>query len=332
MFLSIDEARGLVERSMVAVGHTRGEAEIIGDHLIDCELRGLSFGGLPRALSVVEQAQHCGRRQHAITVLRETPVSASIDGGDQVGYLVARRATQMAIEKARTMGLAVVGARNTWYTGMFSYYLEMITSAGFVGMLAGNCGPLVAPQGGTERRFGTNPIAFGFPSSAGPVIWDIGTSSMMLGEVTLRRWLGEALPHDCAFDSEGNATRDPAAALDGALTVWGGHKGSGLALVIHLLGMMCGAEAASPNLADCGFFALVVDPEALTSAEDYRRRVAAYADSVRSTRALDPETPVRVPFDRSVAERARRRKGDVIEVSDEICAALSQVGDTATLT
>lgn len=328
MLVAIDTARKLVENSMVAVGHTLVEGEIIADHIIDCELRTVSFGGLSRALSVIDRIQTCDMQPQGISVLKETPTSVSLDGGGKVGYLVGHRATQIAIDKASSNGLAVVGAHNTWYTGMFSYYLEMVTKAGFAGMVAGSSGTLVAPHGGSEARFGTNPIAFGFPSSNGPVIWDIGTSGLMLGETVLRQRLGEPLPQGSAFDSGGNPTRDPSAALDGALAVWGGHKGSGLALVIHLLGMMSGGDAHPRSLAECAFFGLVIDPGLLTSGDDFPQRVADYADSVRETRPLNPGAPVRIPFDRSRAERARRQDDNTIDVSDEIYAELLRIGGT----
>ena len=326
--LSIQEARTLVENAMVAVGHSATEADIIADHLIDCELRGVSYGGLPRALSIVERIRDATQPRRPITVLRESPVSASLDGGDQVGYLVARRATEIAIDKARTTGLALVGASKTWYTGMFSYYLERVTQAGFAGMLAGSGGQKVAPHGGTEGRFSTNPIAFGFPSTDTPVIWDIGTSNVMLAEVMLAQRLGELLPEGKAFDKEGKPTRDPNAALQGAFTVWGGHKGSGLAMVVHLLGMMAGQATSPAHLQDCGFFIVVVNPELLGSAEDYKQRVAAYAEQMRATRPVDPAQPVRVPFDRSVVERVKRIAANAIEVPDLVYQALRRVSST----
>ena len=324
MILPIQQARELVEACMAATGHTPAEAEIIADHLIDCELRGLSFGGLPRALSVVDRLRATTTPRRPITLLQESPVSASLDGGDQVGYLVGRRATDVAIEKARTTGLAVVGASKTWYTGMFSYYLERVTKAGFAGMIARSGGQKVAPHGGTEGRFSTNPIAFGFPSTTTPVIWDVGTAGVMLGEVVLKQRLGELLPEGLAFGPDGQPTRDPNAALKGAFTVWGGHKGSGLAMVVQLLGMMAGQATAPALLADRGFFILVADPGLLGSADDFRQRVSEYAESVRATRPLDPRQPVRVPFDRSVAERAKRKAADAIEVAELVYEELRQ--------
>ncbi|WP_250514622.1 Ldh family oxidoreductase [Caballeronia sp. INDeC2] len=325
MILSIDDARALIHSCMVAIGHPAAEADIISDHLIDCELRGLSFGGLPRALSVVERIHATPTPRKPIEIVKESPVSAALDGGDQVGYLVAHRATEIALKKARATGIAVVTANQTWYTGMFSYYLEKITAAGFMGLVAGSGGRRVAPHGGSEGRFSTNPIAFGFPSEGTPIIWDIGTSAIMLGEVVLAERMGELLPEGLAFAPDGNPTRDPTAALAGAFAVWGGHKGSGLALVVQLLGMMSGASAAPPKLRDCGFFMLLVDPKLLTDADDYAQRVCAFANDLRSTRPLDPTRPVRVPFERSVAEREKRRARNKIEVTDQIYEALKAV-------
>ena len=322
--LSLEEARALLTDAMTAVGHTSGQAGVIADHLMDCELRGLSFGGLARGLSVVERIRATEPPQ-AIQVVHETPVSTTLDGGDQVGYLVAARAIEIGIEKARHQGIAVVGARQTWYTGMFSYYLEQVAAAGLAGMIAGSGPALVAPHGGTEPRFGTNPIAFGFPSDGSPVIMDIGTSAVMYGEVALAARLGQPLPPGRAFDGSGNPTTDASEALTGALTVWGGHKGSGLALVVQLLGMLTGASAAPAGISDCGFLAVLIDPSALGDAADFRARATAFAESMRATRPIPGGPAVRVPFDRSVTARAATLQRGAIDVSSTVVTALRDV-------
>ncbi len=325
MILSIEAARQLVEQCMRVHGHTAEEAAIIADHLIDCELRGLSFGGLPRALSVIDNLRVTTIPRRPITVLQESPASAQLDGGNQVGYLVGRRATEIAIDKARQTGIAVVGASKTWYTGMFSYYLEMATQAGFVGMAAGGGSPKVAPHGGTQGRYSTNPIAFGFPSTPSPIIWDIGTSSVMVGEVVLKKRLGQQLAPGQAYDRAGQPTLDPAEALTGAFTGWGGHKGSGLAMMVQMLAMMAGQVAAPHGMDDCGFLILLINPGLFGSAADFEERISAYAQSMRATRPVNPAEPVRVPFDRSVAERTRRTAQNRIDVPDGIHAALQDI-------
>ncbi|WP_456833287.1 Ldh family oxidoreductase [Deinococcus sp. UYEF24] len=325
MKMQIGEVQALVQCALEAAGYTAEEGKIITDHLIDCELRGLSFGGAARALSIIERFAQTAQERRPIGLVRETPVSATFDGGDQVGYLVADRVTNTALQKAQHSGIAIVGAYETWYTGMFSYYLERVTAAGFVGMVAGSGGPLVAPHGGTQGRFATNPIAFGFPTTGVPIIWDVGTSSIMLGEVLLNMRLGQPLPEGVAYDAEGQPTTDPASALGGALTVWGGHKGSGLALVVQLLGMLAGAAAAPQGLRDCGFLMLVVNPDILTPADDFKRRASEYAQSLRGTRPVDPAKPVRVPFERSAAERERRLGEGTLELPEPLFTALQQI-------
>jgi len=324
MRLTVAAGRSLAEQTMRAVGHDAADAALIADHLIDCELRGIHYGGLARALSVVERLRATDNRR-PIALEKETPVLARLDGGDQIGYVVAHRATRMAIDKARVSGLAAVTAHNTWYTGMLSYYAEMAAAEGLVSMIASNASPWVAPHGATEGRFGTNPICFGFPSADAPVIWDIGTSAIIHAEVTLHRRLGTPLPEGVAFDPKGAPTRDPMAALAGAFAPWGGHKGSGLAIVVHLLGMLAGSPVIPPELAQFGFVIVTIDPGALTSAEQWQADVAAYADAVRGARPVDGGPPVRMPFDRSRDERRRRLAEGAIDVADPVYEALRAV-------
>lgn len=325
MRFTVDEARKLVEASMGAAGHTLEEAVIIADHLIDCELRGLAYGGLSRAISIVDRIHRTDSPRRPITVLQETTSTACLDGGDNVGYLVGARCTDLALEKASQTGVGMIGASKTWFTGMYSYYLERIVAKGLVGMIAGSGTQLVAPHGGTQGRYGTNPMAFGFPSTTTPVIWDIGTSNVMIGEVALKARLGEQLPAGQAFDAEGRPTRDPTAALGGAFAVWGGHKGSGLAMMIQLLAMMTGQVIAPGPQRDSGLFILAVNPSLFGAGEEFAARVAEYAQSIRDTRPLDPARPVRVPFDRSITERNQRLAMDAIDVPEKVVQTLRDI-------
>ena len=325
MQLTIERARGLVDRAMRAVGYDADEAATIADHLLDCELRGVTYGGLARAVSIAERTMRTGVSRLPIRVVKETPVSASLDGADHIGYVVGKQAMSLAIEKAEASGISIVGASNTWYTGMLSYYAEMAAARGLVSLIASNASPWVAPHGATEGRFGTNPICVGFPSADEPVIWDIGTSAIMHAEVMLAERLGEQLPDGVAFDSAGHPTRDPAAALSGAFAAWGGHKGSGLAIVVQLLGALAGSPAIPGELAGFGMVVIAIRPDLLTSADDFARGVASYADSVRSARPVAGGPPVRMPFDRSRTDRTRRLAEDSVDVADAVYSRLTAI-------
>ncbi len=314
---------------MSALGHDAAGAELIADHLIDCELRGLHYGGLARAISIAEREARSGDHRHPITMLHETPVSARFDGGDHIGYVVAHRATTIAIKKAQAAGIAVVGASNTWYTGMLSYYAEMAAAAGLVSVIASNASPWVAPHGATEGQLGTNPICFGFPSADDPIIFDIGTSAIIHAEVTLARRLGNELPQNVAFDPDGQPTIDPTAALEGAFAAWGGHKGSGLAIAVQLLGILAGSPPIPPELANFGYLIIAIRPDLMGPAETFRENVSAFADSVRSARPVTPGSPVRMPFDRSREQRRQRLAENAIEIPDVLFTQLAAIAERA---
>jgi LDH2 family malate/lactate/ureidoglycolate dehydrogenase len=327
MKLSLTDARALAIAALKGIDFEDEAAAVTADHLVDAALRGVTFGSLPRILAIAEKMRDEGDNRKPIKVIRDTPVSALLDGGDQVGYYVAHRATSMAIEKAKKSGIAIVGANNTFYTGLFSYYMEMATRAGMVAMAAGNGPAVVAPEGAIDGRLGTNPIAFGFPSTGDPVIWDIGTCAVMHGELLLHQRLGEQLPEGVAIDKDGAPTRDPAAALAGAIRTWGGHRGSGLAMVVQLLGAMCDAPVISPAMREMAFLIIVVDPKILMPDGEYPARVTELSDAIRSARPIDPNNPVRMPFDRSAADRKRRTAENSVEVPDRVYESLVKLAE-----
>lgn len=328
MRLTIPEAHRLITDVMETLGHDATDAAVIAGHLIDCELRGLGYGGLARAISIAERFEHYGDRRRPIAIVRETPVSAQLDGGDQIGYIVAHRATTIAIEKAEAAGIAVVGASETWYTGMLSYYAEMAATRGLVSVIASNASPWIAPYGATEGRLGTNPICFGFPSAGDPIIFDIGTSAIMHAEVTLARRLGHDLPEGVAFDRDGAPTRNPTSALAGAFAAWGGHKGSGLAIAVQLLGILAGSPPIPPELAGFGYLMVAIRPDLMGPNEIFRRNVTEFADAVRSARPLPDAPPVRMPFDRSRQERQKRLAEDAVDVPETLVSELIRLSRT----
>lgn len=329
MRLSIAQANALAEEVLVKLGYRRDEAGIAAGHLMDCELRGLEYAGFARMLSIADRIDRTGHSGREITIVKETPVSAALDGADKVGYLVGQRATEIAIEKALASGISIVGANETWYTGMLSYYAEQATARDLVIMIASNASAWVAPYGGTEGRFGTNPICFGFPSTGDPVIWDIGTADIIHAQVVLAKRLGQLIPEGVAYGADGKPTRDPATALGGAFTAWGGPRGSGLAIVVQILGMLAGSPMIPGDLSSFGMVIIAVRPDLLTSLDDFKKEVAAYSDAIRSTRPIEGGGPVRMPFDRSRALREERTKGGFVEVPDAIYEQVLRIAQRA---
>jgi LDH2 family malate/lactate/ureidoglycolate dehydrogenase len=319
--LSVAAAREHSERALRGIGYDADEARIIADHAIDAALCGYEYSGLAKLLNIPEHRRF-KRPRGPMRVLRETDVSTLYDGGNNVGMLVMYHATRAAIEKAATRGVAIIGVTNSWMSGRSAYYVEMIAEADLVGIHTASSARSVAPFGGARAALGTNPIAFGMPSSQGPVVFDMGTSAFMGTDRAFRERLGQLLPEGVAVDPEGQPTRDPAMARLGALLPFGGYKGFGLALIVQAFGVLAGS-ALDPDKDD-GYLFVVFKPDLLIDVDDFKQQVSELIDRVKATPRQPGVTEIRIPGERALRsrERALREGIEVDRVVYEALAAL----------
>jgi LDH2 family malate/lactate/ureidoglycolate dehydrogenase len=308
--LRVAEAREHSERALCGIGYDAEEARIIADHAIDAALCGYEYSGPAKLLNIPEHRRF-KRPRYAMKVLRETEISTLYDGGNNVGMLVMYRAARAAIEKAKARGIAMVGVTNSWMSGCSAYYMEMIAQADLVGMHTAASARSVVPSGGTRPVLGTNPIAFGMPSSRGPVVFDMGTSAFMGTDLAYRDRLGQLLPEGVAVDAEGQPTRDPAMARLGALLPFGGYKGFGLAFIVQALGVLAGS-ALDPDK-DNGYLFVVLKPDLLIDPDDFKEQLSTLIDRIKATPRQPGVSEIRIPGER--ASRSREQKlRDGIEI------------------
>lgn len=303
--LSVDEARALSMSACYRIGLSDEDATLVTNHLIDAGLCGYRFASLPRILAVAGEMTE-RPAPTPITITHETPVSAMIDGGNHCGYVTSYKAAELGIKKAKEHGFAVTGAFNTFLSGRNAYYLEMIANAGLIGIHIAGAPAKVAPLGGAAPALGTNPIAFGVPSADGPLVFDMGTSALMWGEVQLFARLSSPLPEGTAVDADGNPTTDAAKALDGAVLPFGGHKGFGLSLIVQALSLLTGAANARGQLQDYGFLHIVIDPGLMMPSEEFETQVSRLVAEVKSTPRQPGVDEIRIPGERARRDRQRR--------------------------
>jgi LDH2 family malate/lactate/ureidoglycolate dehydrogenase len=310
--LNVEEAAALGERALRAIGYDAEQARITTAHLVDATMCGLPYAGLPRILTIYEDPRTQQPRT-PLKIVHETPLSAMIDGGNNVGYFAVYKAAEIAIEKAKQSGIALVGIHRTHLSGRSGYYMEMAARAGFVGVHFASSAPVVLPHGGRKPAFGTNPIAFGFPtSSRDPFIVDLGTASMMRGDVILRTRTGEPLPEGVAIDASGAPTTDPNAALaGGGILPFGGHRGSALSFAVQALGVLAGAARTKGQVQDFAFLFMVIDPGLLLPPDELKAGIDELIEAVRAVPPLDAGAPVRIPSERAFAERERQRQNGI---------------------
>src|ERR671938_2083630 len=243
--VSPDVLRAAGARIFGAVGAPAEIAARVAHSLVDANLAGHDSHGVIRIPSYV-RAVRAGEviPQASPELVRETDVSALIDGGWAFGQLTAERATRVAMDKARRHGIAVVAAVRCTHIGRLGEYAEMGAAEGIIvflaaGGLTGKRGQ-VAPYGGRRGVLGTNPLAFGFPGGSEEfplLLADFATSAVAAGKIMVARAKGAPLPPGSIQDAQGRpSTRAEDYVEGGTLLPFGGHKGYALALVVELLG------------------------------------------------------------------------------------------------
>jgi LDH2 family malate/lactate/ureidoglycolate dehydrogenase len=290
------------------------------------DLHGIDTHGISM-VPVYDQRRRDGKIDMKVepVVSRETPVSALVDGRGGLGHANARRAMDLAIAKAKTSGIGVAVVRNSAHFGACGFYALMAVDAGLIGMVATSAsGIQVAPTFGAQARLGTDPIAFGAPGKPGePFLLDMATTTVAAGKI--RNKANENLPTPLGWlvTAEGKPSTDPREVSKGGfMTPLGGtpegssHKGYGLGAMVNILssalsgGLMVTdpTRNAKPGSIDIGHFFLAIDPGMFRDVADFKADVAAFCDTLRATKPVDPAKPVQVAGDperRIAAERMK---------------------------
>ena len=320
--ISVEEGRAIAAAVLERAGLTSDEAIAVADIVAWTELTGYRQIGLARLPRLAEYVRRVQRTP--IRVEREGPFSAHLEAGRALGYVTALRMVEICAEKVRANGVGLVTANGSGLTGRNAYYVERLAEQGWVALMVNNFTPVVAPHGSSEAVFGTNPLSVAMPTTGAPLVVDISVASLIDADLRFHRLEGRPLPDGLAFDAEGNATTDAAAALGGAVKAFGEHRGSALALAIQAFGVLAGSPPVPAQPDEVGIFLMAFDPALFGDPDDVRARLAELLERVRSARSADPAVAVRAPNDRALRTMDEvRARG--IAVSDELDAALEEL-------
>ena len=268
---------------------------------------------LPQYLKRLE-AEGINRRPN-IRIATERAAMALVDGDNGMGHLVMSYAAALAIERARTAGVAWVGTRGSNHAGPASLYARMPIEHNMIGMYfaVGNANHL-PPWGGMEMLLSTNPIAIGIPAGSEPaVVLDMATTVAAYGKVKARAKRGETMPEGWMIDRQGQPLLDPTRAHDGFLLPIGGHKGYGLALMVGLLAGTLQGAAMGRDVIDfnqdhstptnTGQAILVIDLKAFGEPDDFKHAVDRLVRDIRSSERLPGVERIWLPGEQSDARR-----------------------------
>jgi L-2-hydroxycarboxylate dehydrogenase (NAD+) len=315
-----------------------GDAKTVALLIAEADARGADGHGIFRLPQYVKRIQSGGinTRPH-IQVVQQYPATALLDGDNAMGHLVMSRAAELAVEKARTAGVAWVGARNSNHAGPASLYARIPAASDMVGLyVAVGSANHMPPWGGIALLLSTNPIAIAVPGAQREIVLDMATTNAAYGKVKIKAQRNERMPEGWMMDRQGRPLTDPNRADQGFLLPIGGPKGYGLALIFGLLagslnGAAFGKDVVDFNrdfstLTNTGHLIIAVNIAAFDSVPAFKAKVDEIWDLMKSSPLLPDFDEIRLPGERS-AKIFQDRMLNGIPLSAELHRALDQLAD-----
>ncbi|MFT5066598.1 MAG: (2R)-3-sulfolactate dehydrogenase (NADP+) [Yoonia sp.] len=308
-----------IEKKSKAALLAHGAADAQAGHVARAVARAEALGNVICGLYYLES--YCtqlasGRVNGTVDPVVTKPRGAAVMSDAKFGFAqpAFAAALDLAVETARTNGVATLAVANAHTCTSLGFFTEQIAARGLIAVGMTNASPVVAPPGGNAAVIGTNPIAMTVPGDGEPLMhFDFSTSAVALGKITMAKAAGKKIPLGWAVDANGDPTTDPDAALKGALVSAGGYKGWGFGLMVELLaagmtGSVNSLDVKGLKLPDgaphgLGQFYILMDPA--TYGDSFRDRFARVADAVAA------QDGARIPG-------ANRTAMDVIDVPDAL--------------
>ena len=326
MKISLQELTDLSQRALSKYGYPEEEATIILDMLMYAQTRGNDQGivkligsGIPRH-----------KKAQPPTIEKESPTTAIINANLSMEAVAMEQAVAMVIKKAKAMGIAIVGVHNgDGSSGAIGYWSRQIADAGLVGITMSSYPfALVPPHGSYEPLFCTNPIAWGVPTDAEPIVLDMSSSAISYFGLLEAKTKGAQVAEGLGYDKDGNDTTDPAKIMEGAIRPFDkGVKGAGLALMVQIIGgALVGADFLNKSDND-GNVVIAIDPEAMIGMQRFMEETTRMKSAVKQAKRLDGVDEVMVPGERGDRIRSEILGTGEIEIEDKMLDSLKSFVD-----
>jgi len=350
-----------MERFMVDVftglGVPADDAEICADVLITADKRGIDSHGIGRLKTIYYDRIKDGI-QYPVTqfeIVREKPATAVVDGHDGMGHVIARKSMEIAIEKARKLGLGMVAVKNSTHYGIAGYYALMCVEAGMIGITGTNARPSVTPTFGVENMLGTNPLTFGIPTDEDfPFVLDCATSLTQRGKIEVYDRAGKDLPEGWVIDQSGKPRTDTHQILEdlvkgtAALTPLGGigeetagYKGYGYSAVVEILSaalqggsflkMLLGFKDGKHVPYHLGHFFIAINISSFIDLDSFKKTTGDIVRALRNSKKAPGEEKIYTAGEKEhIAWLERKGKGVPVNkrLQEEMTAMKNELGLT----
>jgi LDH2 family malate/lactate/ureidoglycolate dehydrogenase len=336
-----------------AWGMSDAHADTTAEMMLETDLRGVDSHGISM-LPSYDREFRAGRlnMRPAFRTVREAPSLALIDADASLGHPVSVHAMSLAVDKCRATGVAVVSVVNSHHFGAAGCYARIAAERGVIGLVtSATRGVSLVPTFAAEPIMGTNPLAFAAPARRNPPFQlDMATTTVAAGKVKVHKLNHRPLPPGWVVDGSGRPVTDAEEAFEyvferpeGGITPLGGsreaggHKGYGLAVMVHILGGILAGASFSPlrnrtqkpsDPHNIGHFFLAIDPTAFRPAGAFEDDLDQVIDVLHGARRADPAQPVLVAGDPEIATKAERLR-DGVPIPDDLMTQLHDVAKTA---
>ena len=326
--LSADQLEKTGASIFEAAGAPADEAQIVAESLVKSNLAGHDSHGVIRIPQYISLLEKGGISPGAkLEIVNENANTAVLNGNWGFGQVMARKAMEIAIEKAETHSLASVAMSRSNHIGRLGEYPVIAAERNMIGLITVNnhgAAQCMAAWGGIGRRLSPNPMAIGLPTgTADPVLFDITTAVVAEGKVRVKLNRGEKLPEGCIIDAQGNASTDPNDYYSGgAILPFGGivgHKGYGLGFILDILaGALSGAgcsRADAPRFGNAVFI-LAIKIENFVTVEQFKTHVDGLIEYVKSSPKMPGVDEILFPGEIEAKERKKRLENGIF-IEDE---------------
>jgi LDH2 family malate/lactate/ureidoglycolate dehydrogenase len=279
IFKQVDPTRleSLITNVYAHAAFPASDATRLANALVDADLRGVHTHGsrfVPIYLQSLRQGSIKARPE--VLTFRDNGVTVSMDADNGEGHVVAYKATELAIERAREYGICTITVRRIGHVGALAYYSQAAADASCIGFSATNGGVAMIPPGGREKICGLNPLSWAVPTKRPwSVNLDMAATVVAGGKLAIARGRGEKIPLGWAVDPDGNPTTDPVLGLQGGLLPLGGPKGYGISIILDVLvGVLSGGRfGRGLGAPGSGFIIQVIDIERFIPIEEFKARM-----------------------------------------------------------
>ena len=341
--------QALVARVLVASGSSNEEAQTVAANLVLANLSGHDSHGVGMLPRYVEAVLEGGLKPNAAAKVKlDIGTMLSLDGQRGYGQVVGQQAMLMGMERARQHGSCIMTLGNSHHLGRIGHFAEMAVAQGLVALHFVNVlsRPVVAPWGGADGRFGTNPCCIGIPlRGRTPFVLDFATSRVAQGKMRVAYNKGVQVAPGTLIDEHGHPSTDPGVVvvpqsngLFGALMTFGEYKGYGMAVACELLGGALSGSGTWHRATDPavravvnGMLTILIDPEKLGTQAMFETEALAFVDWLLAGPVGPGFDAVRIAGDPERAARAQRAvEGISIDAQtwQEIVNASRKVGVT----